>query len=108
MLTGLWKDDDESQPPKQPLKKVEIETDSNDNFLEGTIIHPPIELPDIPVLNITNSAIRTGVTSTEWAEMIDVSQPVPDFKEKIKDMAHSYPFELDIFQKQVHTPLSCF
>lgn len=42
-----------------------------------------------------------GVTSTEWAEMIDVSLPVPEFKEKIKDMAHSYPFELDTFQKQV-------
>lgn len=76
----------------------------DDNFLEGTIIHPPVELPDIPVLNITSSNVRTGVTSTEWAEMIDVSLPVPDFREKIKDMAHTYPFELDNFQKQV-TPV---
>lgn len=60
-----------------------------------------MELPEIPVLNITSSAPKMGVTSTEWAEMIDVSLPVPEFKEKIKDMAHSYPFELDTFQKQV-------
>lgn len=79
----------------------------DDNFLEGTIIHPPVELPDIPVLNITSSNVRTGVTSTEWAEMIDVSLPVPDFREKIKDMAHTYPFELDNFQKQV-TPVNIY
>lgn len=60
-----------------------------------------MELPEIPILNITSSSVRTGVTSTEWAEMIDVSQPVPDFREKIRDMAHSFPFELDNFQKQV-------
>lgn len=34
--------------------------------------------------------------------MIDVSLPVPEFREKIKDMAHTYPFELDTFQKQVY------
>lgn len=73
----------------------------NDNFLEDTLNRPPVELPEIPILNITSSAVRPGVTSTEWAEMIDVSQPVPDFGEKIKDMAHSFRFELDNFQKQV-------
>ncbi|XP_053613916.1 superkiller complex protein 2 [Plodia interpunctella] len=101
-LEGLWKDDDEQPKEKPKSKKVETDTfiSQDDNFLESTIIQPPIELPDIPVLNITSSSVRTGVTSTEWAEMIDVSQPVPDFKEKIKDMAHSYPFELDNFQKQ--------
>lgn len=45
--------------------------------------------------------MKTGVTSTDWAEMIDVSQPVPEFTDKIKDMAQTYPFELDNFQKQV-------
>lgn len=85
----------------QTEKQQEIDTTDNDNFLESTIIQPPVELPEIPILNITSSTVRTGVTCTEWAEMIDVSLPVPDFREKIKDMAHSYPFELDNFQKQV-------
>lgn len=80
---------------------IEVDPSENDNFLEDTIIRPPVELPELPILSITSSSVKTGVTATEWAEMIDVSQPVPDFKEKIKDMAHSYPFELDIFQKQV-------
>lgn len=60
-----------------------------------------MELPEIPILNISSSTVKTGVTATEWAEMIDVSLPVPEFREKLKDMAHTYPFELDNFQKQV-------
>lgn len=62
---------------------------------------PKIELPELPILNITSSNIKLGATSTEWAEMIDVSLPVPEFRQKLKDMAHTYPFELDNFQKQV-------
>ncbi|XP_075982834.1 superkiller complex helicase subunit twister [Anticarsia gemmatalis] len=100
-LVDLWKDEEPQTKPSKPTKKVELEdSEDNDNFLEDTIIRPPVELPEIPILNITSSSMKTGVTSTEWAEMIDVSQPVPDFREKIKDMAHTYPFELDVFQKQ--------
>ncbi|CAH1637688.1 unnamed protein product [Spodoptera littoralis] len=101
-LVDLWKEEEvlESKPQKL-VKKLELDNDpDNDNFLEATIIRPPIELPELPVLNITSSAAKAGVTSTDWAEMIDVSQPVPEFREKIKDMAQTYPFELDNFQKQ--------
>lgn len=38
--------------------------------------------------------------TTEWAEIIDISQPVKNFHERVADMAHQYPFELDNFQKQ--------
>ncbi|CAH0400451.1 unnamed protein product [Chilo suppressalis] len=103
-LAGLWNDDDDDQQAKSSKLQQKIEPAANeaddDNFLESTVIRPPVELPEIPILNITSSSARTGVTSTEWAEMIDVSLPVPEFKEKIKDMAHTYPFELDNFQKQ--------
>ncbi|KAJ8723977.1 hypothetical protein PYW07_007957 [Mythimna separata] len=101
-LVDLWKDEEvQEKKPQRPVKKLELDSDTdNDNFLEATIIRPPIELPEIPVLNITSSAAKQGVTSTDWAEMIDVSQPVPEFRETIKDMAQTYPFELDNFQKQ--------
>lgn len=106
-MIDLWKDEEESKTSKANQKpktiQLDIDTTESDNFLENTIIHPPIELPEIPVLNISSSKGRMAVTSTEWAEMIDVTLPVPDFREKIKDMAHSYPFELDNFQKQVVT-----
>ncbi|KAL4715896.1 hypothetical protein ACJJTC_013196 [Scirpophaga incertulas] len=103
-LVDLWKDDDDEPAPKptKPQKKIESISDDtdNDNFLDNAIIQPPVELPEIPILNITSSSLKSGATSTEWAEMIDVSLPVLEFREKIPDMAHSYPFELDNFQKQ--------
>lgn len=40
------------------------------------------------------------VKNMEWAEMVDVTQPVVDFELLIPTPAHRYPFELDIFQKQ--------
>lgn len=40
------------------------------------------------------------VKNMEWAEMVDVTQPVVDFELLIPAPAHRYPFELDIFQKQ--------
>lgn len=102
MFSDLWKSDEDLPIKPKPASKIEMEdSPDNDNFLEATIIRPPLELPEIPILNITSSNVKLGVTSTEWAEMIDVSQPVPEFRDKIKDMAHSYPFELDNFQKQV-------
>lgn len=43
---------------------------------------------------------RTQQTVAEWAEIIDISQPVKNFHQQVADMAHQYPFELDTFQKQ--------
>ncbi|VVD00855.1 unnamed protein product [Leptidea sinapis] len=79
-LVGLWQDDDEEPKEKapQPTQAKQLDEEEDENFLESTIIKPPVELPEIPVLNITSSTVRMGVTSTEWAETIDVSQPVPE------------------------------
>ncbi|KAM7360479.1 superkiller complex helicase subunit twister [Cochliomyia hominivorax] len=51
-----------------------------------------------PVLEI--SATKDASLKTEWAEMLDISQPITDFKERIPCPAMTYPFELDTFQKQ--------
>lgn len=50
------------------------------------------------VLSIKDS--RTQQKVAEWAEIIDISQPVTNFHQRVADMAHQYPFELDTFQKQ--------
>lgn len=54
------------------------------------------------VLDISNSATLSHLynSSCQWAEMVDISQPVNDFNEKVPEPAFIYPFELDIFQKQ--------
>ncbi|KAI9327811.1 antiviral helicase [Zopfochytrium polystomum] len=36
----------------------------------------------------------------EWAHVVDVNAPFPDFYEKVPDLAHKFPFELDLFQKR--------
>ncbi|KAJ4485612.1 antiviral helicase [Lentinula aciculospora] len=36
----------------------------------------------------------------DWAHVIDVRTPFSNFHELVPDMAHQYPFELDVFQKQ--------
>uniref|UniRef100_A0A182LYH4 Helicase SKI2W n=1 Tax=Anopheles culicifacies TaxID=139723 RepID=A0A182LYH4_9DIPT len=50
----------------------------------------------LKISNVSNNAVQ----SAEWAEMLDISKPVDDFYVKIPVMAHRFPFELDIFQKQ--------
>ncbi|KAF4525429.1 hypothetical protein B566_EDAN004172 [Ephemera danica] len=54
----------------------------------------------IPILKITQPTGVLAKSATEWAELIDVASPVIDFEQKVPDMAHKYPFELDPFQKQ--------
>ncbi|KAJ3392195.1 hypothetical protein HDU84_004687 [Entophlyctis sp. JEL0112] len=36
----------------------------------------------------------------EWAHVVDVTQPFHDFYEKVPELAHKFPFELDLFQKR--------
>ena len=55
----------------------------------------------VPVLNIVgHQTAPTGATSTEWAEIVDISLPMSDFHIKVPQMAYTWPFELDTFQKQ--------
>ncbi|KAJ1546148.1 hypothetical protein HK096_005463 [Nowakowskiella sp. JEL0078] len=40
-----------------------------------------------------------AVKQREWAREIDANQPFPDFHTRVPQMAHTFPFELDTFQK---------
>nr|CAD7576251.1 unnamed protein product [Timema californicum] len=96
---GLWKDE---IPKKQeaPCPKVYLgKTLEIDQELDQLVPKEDI----IPVLNISETATVKGPTSSQWAEVIDVSEPVRDFHQKIPDMAKTWDFELDIFQKQEHS-----
>ena len=54
------------------------------------------------MLNITKAeSIEEKAKSTEWAEMLDISQKIDDFHKKLPNPARTWPFELDTFQKQV-------
>lgn len=57
-----------------------------------------LEEADIPILNISKIPVETA--KSKWAEQIDVSVPITDFEKRIPELAMSFPYELDTFQKQ--------
>lgn len=60
-----------------------------------------LEIKSSPMSDILQiKDTKTQQTVAEWAEIIDISQPVKNFYKRVADMAHQYPFELDTFQKQ--------
>lgn len=52
-----------------------------------------------PILDISKTR-KQKMISMEYAEWVDITQPVKDFEQQIPELAHKYPFELDTFQKQ--------
>lgn len=44
-----------------------------------------------------SSSTRRG---REWAHVVDINKDIPNFKELVPEMARTWPFELDIFQKE--------
>lgn len=57
-------------------------------------------MSELPVLKISEFR-QKKIQDNKWAVMVDIEKPVDDFYEKIPELAHEYPFELDVFQKQV-------
>ena len=59
----------------------------------------PIEFPALePHGTLAASSAKRG--GREWAHMIDVKKEMVNFKELVPDMARTWPFELDTFQKE--------
>lgn len=95
-ILGLWreqekldKDEVKNPEPENPLYSAVSGVDDDE------ILDAPYG--DSSVLKISDTIIAK---SMEWAEMLDVTQPVVDFDLRIPNPAYKYPFELDIFQKQ--------
>ena len=59
----------------------------------------PVEFPALEPHGIlaASSAKRGG---REWAHMVDVKREIKNFTELVPDMARTWPFELDTFQKE--------
>lgn len=102
-ILGFWSetDEDNSKQKKDNTIDARKTASADEMLLEECIIQPIKTVPDLPVLEISKVEVKTSMGMTEWAEMLDVTKPVDDFEEKIPNMAHTFPFELDTFQKQV-------
>ncbi|XP_053945206.1 SKI2 subunit of superkiller complex protein [Anastrepha ludens] len=101
LLKNLEKDLDVQEWLKLAEQPTEADsvTDFN-NSGEFKDVEEQIMSADLkPVLEISNTNTKSAFSS-EWAEMVDISQPITNFKDKIPCPAMTYPFELDVFQKQ--------
>ncbi|PWZ02626.1 antiviral helicase [Testicularia cyperi] len=56
----------------------------------------PMERPQ-PLLQRRAAKIEA---KRDWAHVVDVNQTLSNFRELVPNMAHSFPFELDTFQKE--------
>lgn len=81
---------DHMQNSLNEKNQIQLAADLDDTLLL-------INKQDSDVLNIKDMLTKNNIA--EWAEIIDISQPVTNFNERISG-AQKYPFELDTFQKQ--------
>ena len=58
----------------------------------------PVEFPALEPHGIL--AASTAKRGKEWAHMVDVKKDITNFSELVPDMARTWPFELDTFQKE--------
>lgn len=97
-ILSLWREEEQAE-----LDQAKVPTEkSTDNVYSAVIGVDDDEILETTfgeqsVLKISDTIIAK---SMEWAEMLDVTQPVLDFDLRIPNPAYKYPFELDVFQKQ--------
>lgn len=114
--------EEEAKDVEKTLEREDhsIPTDSTNGDVHGSISHPgdeilsesdiededtdlddllPVEFP-----SLEPHGQLLALTSTkpvrEWAHVVDVNKDIPNFHELVPEMARSWPFELDIFQKE--------
>lgn len=92
LLMSLMEPESENGPdPIVPDEEMEISTSEIKDVDEF--------LPESDQL-LTIAPKKKKQKQREWAHMVDVNQPFPEFYDLVPDMAHSFPFELDVFQKR--------
>ncbi|XP_027206672.2 superkiller complex protein 2 [Penaeus vannamei] len=91
----------EEQIKKPATLTLEDLNEEDSNLVETFKIEPAPKKEEF-ILNISETPVEVELSgpSTEWAEKVDVHAPVDDFHTRVPNPACTYPFELDIFQKQ--------
>lgn len=91
---GIWK----SEPLKQKTKEKKSHLDDDEDGADDDELN--LLVSDVVKIGSQESGKLVQDKSTQWAEMVDISQPMLDFHQKVPIMAFTWPFELDNFQKQ--------
>jgi antiviral helicase SKI2 len=91
-------DDQRNGHDTPPVEDGAEETEDEDfNDLDELL---PVEFPSLEPHGALISATTTKNTGKEWAHVVDINKDIPNFHELVPEMARTWPFELDIFQKE--------
>ena len=93
--------DTEDTGADQVRSNLENETSGGDESQSEEDIDSllPVEFPALEPHGVLKTAsAKRG--SREWAHMVDVKRDFVEFHELVPDMARTWPFELDTFQKE--------
>ncbi|KAF5392467.1 hypothetical protein D9757_002240 [Collybiopsis confluens] len=89
--------------PDAPVRILPIRNDvDHDSLLTKTAEIDELLPTSRSNLGLAKSRKRSklpNVHKRDWAHVIDVRTPFTNFHELVPNMAHKYPFELDVFQK---------
>jgi antiviral helicase SKI2 len=94
-LSSIWSIENSDEKPETEESSLNAEKfgeSSNDNFEDLDI--------EFSVSVTEKSGSNSGPKEALWAEVVDISQPMFDFHQRVPNMAYTWPFELDTFQKQ--------
>ena len=97
---GSFDDENESEVNGIPTDRIESDQDDPRDEPEDDIDSLlPVEFPALePHRILTASTARRG--GKEWAHMVDINRDITNFGDLVPDVARSWPFELDTFQKE--------
>lgn len=85
----------EATPPSEN-ENADSELEDEDTDLDDLL---PVEFPSLEPRGelLSSSSKKSG---REWAHVVDIDKEITNFKELVPEMARTWPFELDTFQKE--------
>ena len=82
-----------------PSEQEGVDGESSEGENEDIDSLLPVEFPALqPHGMLAASSARRG--GKEWAHMVDVKREITNFQELVPEMARTWPFDLDTFQKE--------
>ena len=93
----LSDEDDADEVNGVPVKYVSGDDETSEEQDVDSLL--PLEFPALEPHGVlaASNAKRGG---REWAHMVDMKRDITNFRELVPDMARTWPFELDTFQKE--------
>ena len=95
---GLGALNDERNGEKTPPLEDDTEEINDQDFADLDDLLP-VEFPSLEPHGELLSASTKG-SGKEWAHVVDINKDISNFHELVPDMARTWPFELDVFQKE--------